>query len=646
MVVYGQILDRESRSVEKRSARIALMRMLRFSTVPQGCVRVPINQLNSETLSVHTVTKLESLKAISTKKELALLLGVKPSALTYTLYILKPSNQYVHFDIPKKNGGKRGIDAPTKRLKSLQSKLSDLLLDCIDNINDAKEDKKNQVKHGITKNPTLSHGFSRKKSIMTNSVMHTHQKNVLNIDLDDFFGSFNFGRVRGFFVKNRNFLLHPDIATVIAQLSCFGHKLPQGSPSSPVITNLITHSLDIKLAHLAQKYSCIYSRYADDITFSTREATFPPQIMKEDEGLYTPGKRLRREIESSGFSINSKKTRIQYKDSRQDVTGLVVNKKPNVKKEYWRTAKSQCNLLFQTGEFYKTIDNAEFKGNINELEGQLNFIDQVDIFNRLRQKPPLNRAYQIASHGHNTSALLSGREQTFSRFLYYRFFYANSQPTILCEGKTDNIYLKSAINNLQGKYPKLAKAKSASNDYELLVNFFSYSKRTRFLLELYGGTSYLGQFVAKFHKNYQFFGAPTPQSPVIILLDNDSGAQTVIKKIKTIASTTSYPSSLKKDDYKKSDFVHIIHNLYIVFTPLENDKDTEIENLFDNATRNVKLSGKSFNYKKDFDKDKHYGKEVFANKVVGSNKKSINFDGFRLLLERLTKAIDHYDSIK
>ncbi len=161
-----------------------------------------------------------------------------------------------------------------------------------------------------------------------------------------FFDGFNFGRVRGFFIKNRNFNLDPAVATVIAQIACYDNKLPQGSPCSPVITNLITHSLDIRLASLAKEYKCIYTRYADDITFSTRKSVFPPEIMKEEVDDYIAGKKLTWEIEHAGFCINEKKTRIQYRDSRQDVTGLVVNKKTQCEEEYWRTVRSQCHSTF------------------------------------------------------------------------------------------------------------------------------------------------------------------------------------------------------------------------------------------------------------------------------------------------------------
>jgi len=590
------------------------------------------------------VSKLTTLKSITTKKELADLLEIKRSNLTYTLYVLKPSTQYFQFQIPKKNGGFRTIDAPAKRLKDIQSKLSDLFLDCIDEINKGKEKNQHNAKHGIHPYPMLSHGFSRKKSIITNALMHVNNKNVLNLDLDDFFDSFNFGRVRGFFIKNRNFELHPDIATVIAQIACYNNKLPQGSPCSPVITNLITHSLDIKLASLGRRYSCTYSRYADDITFSTREEVFPHQLMAEDNGKYTPGKRLRREIESSGFTINSKKTRIQYKDSRQDVTGLIVNKKPNIKKEYWRTAKSQCHSLFRTGTFYKHTDQGMAIGNINELEGQLNFIDQVDFFNRLRQKPPLNPLYKLENHRKNTSNLLTGREKTFSRFLFYRYFYGNSKPTILCEGKTDNVYLKSAINVLQDHYPRLAKSKSKHGEYKPIVHFFNYSKRTRFLLELFGGADYLKGFVENFQKNHSFYKAPKPKNPVILLLDNDSGSNGIINLIKGLRTTTIHPSTTKKDDIKNADFIHIMHNLYLVLTPLNGSNgssDTAIEDLFDATTKSIKVGGKSFNPGKP-DTSKEYGKEIFANRVVKEKKSSINFDGFKPLLNRISAVIEHY----
>lgn len=607
--------------------------------------------------------KIDALRAVRTKPELARLLGVRASELTYVLYVLKPPTQYVSFKIPKKSGGDRTIHSPSDRLKAIQSSLSDLLLDCIDDINKSKpgkphldrfvKGKKEKLLDSKKKkpleyvfSPTLSHGFVRNRSIITNAMMHLHKKNVLNVDLQNFFDSFNFGRVRGFFISNRHFQLDANVATVIAQIACYDNKLPQGSPSSPVITNLITHSLDISLAKLAFEHSCTYSRYADDITFSTREKIFPPQIMSEESGSYTAGSQLTHEITKAGFSLNSKKTRIQYNSSRQDVTGLVVNKKPNVKCEYWRTVRSQCHLLFKSGSFVTKINDEEVVGNINELEGRLNFIDQVDYYNRLRQKPALNPEYTLSKHAINTRELLSGRETTFSRFLYYRAFYANEKPTILCEGKTDNIYLKSAINMLVSNYPKLAKPKTVAAAYQLLVSFYNYTERTRFLLQLYGGSSYLKSFIESFDTQCRFYKAPKPQHPVIIVLDNDTGFNDInsllIKK-----KAEAFGSASGKEGYRTADFIHIVRNLYIVVTPRSAvGADSAIEDLFTRATLDEEVGGKKFKPANKIDTDTHYGKEIFAKKVVLAKKGSIDFSGFKILLDRIVQCLEHYDKTK
>ena len=592
------------------------------------------------------MSKLDALKQLSSKSELAQLIGVKPSFLTYTLYVIRPENQYTTFTIPKKNGGTRTICSPTNNLKSLQSGLSTLLLDCIDEINELKRKNSKNYKS------TLSHGFVRKRSILTNATMHLSKKNVLNIDLQDFFESFHFGRVRGFFIKNNNFKLHPHIATVIAQIACYESKLPQGSPCSPVITNLISHSLDIKLASFARRFSCVYSRYADDITISTCKSIFPEPIMRQEDNAIVLGKKFRNEINRAGFLINKNKTRIQYKNSRQDVTGLIVNKKPNVRKEYWRTVKSQCNSLFHTGAFIQKTVYGQINGNLKKLEGKLNFIDQVDYYNRLRQKKRLDPDYQLAKHGYKTLPLCSSREKTFRKFLFYKLFYGNSKPTILCEGKTDNIYLKSAISNLVNNYPKLAKAKSKNNDYQLLIHFIKYSRRTRFLLGLDGGTSCLNNFIDEFDDHYKFYKAQKPQNPVIIVLDNDSGFKKIAYPLINKKSFLLYPANLQKDvcvidDLKEAYFIHITHNLYIVLTPLSSTgENTDIEYLFDDVTRLMQYKERCFNTVANRNNKDDLSKESFAKNIVKAQKNTINFNRFVPLLNRIVSVIDHYNSIK
>ncbi len=586
------------------------------------------------------MNSIEKLQNCSSRNDLANLLSVKPSTLSYTLYVESDTSKYQVFNIPKKTGGNRTIKAPNARLKDIQRALSSLLLNCIDDINKEKN---------VTN--TLSHGFARHHSIITNAEMHKKSKNILNIDLDNFFDSFNFGRVRGFFIKNRNFSLAPDVATAIAQIACHSNSLPQGSPCSPVITNLITHSLDISLAKIAKKYSCTYTRYADDITFSTRKASFPSEIMENTSKGYVPSKRLDKEISRAGFSINSKKTRIQYKDSRQDVTGLIVNHKVGIKKEYRRLTKAMCNSLFHNGSYTKLVNDEQIEGTIAELEGRLNFIDSIDHHNRVHYPDKLSVHYQPKHHGIRTSSVWTSREKTLNKFLFYKWFYANDKITILCEGKTDNIYLSSAIYKLNNKYPSLINSKAKAGDQKYLVKFMEYSKRTKFILELAGGTPYLANFIDSYNDKFNFYKSEKLKKPVIIVLDNDDGLGAIIGKLQNISSLSIYPKPPKKGDIKskikKSEFIHVVHNLYVVITPLDNGTNTMIEDLFEKKLWDTQLNKRTFDpTEKKEPRKNYYGKNDFATKVVKKNKDTINFDGFIPLLDRINKVIEHYKTLK
>ena len=167
------------------------------------------------------MSKLTSLKAATSLSDVAKLVSYRPSAVSYILYQQPAASNYTTFQIPKRNGGCRTIKAPVKALKVLQRKLSDLLQDCVEEINTDKKRK-----------DRMAHGFKRKRSIITNARQHRRRRWVFNLDLEDFFPSINFGRVRGFLLKNRDFELHQDVATVIAQIACHENSLPQGSPWS------------------------------------------------------------------------------------------------------------------------------------------------------------------------------------------------------------------------------------------------------------------------------------------------------------------------------------------------------------------------------------------------------------------------------
>lgn len=400
------------------------------------------------------MSQYQALRAATSLHDVAKLLGFKPSAVAYILYKKPDPNKYTSFDVAKRGGGLRQIKAPTSELKKLQRNLSTLLQNCVGEIN---------VKRRF--GDQLAHGFKRERSIVTNAARHCRRGYVFNIDLENFFGTINFGRVRGFFIKDANFMLAPRVATVLAQIACHDNALPQGSPCSPVISNLVGHILDIHLSRLAATEGCVYSRYADDITFSTSKPVFPSAIAMPLVGgthQWEAGSGLSKIVTRAGFTINPGKSRMQYSGSRQAVTGLVVNRKVNIRSEYRRTVRAMAQNLFMTGRFdfvATTVDPkgasvaAKVSGSVDQLNGMLAHIDFIDRHNEKVESlfDSGSQNAQRLAKGH-----LESKQTLYRRFLIFKDFYSATRPVVLCEGKTDNIYLLNAIKSLAGSYPRLA----------------------------------------------------------------------------------------------------------------------------------------------------------------------------------------------
>ncbi len=448
--------------------------------------------------------------------QVATLLQFQPKALSYILYKKPLPTRYTSFNMAKRDGGVRTINAPSPELRLLQRNLSDLLQNCVEEINEGKKWK-----------DQLAHGFKRDCSIITNAVKHRQRRYVFNIDLNDFFGTINFGRVRGFFIRDANFMLNPKVATILAQIACHENALPQGSPCSPVISNLIGHVLDIHLCKLAASNGCTYSRYADDITFSTSKPDFPLSIARRMAGqahTWEVGSGLQNIVAHTGFSINPKKTRMQYRGSRQAVTGLVVNRKVNIRTEYRRRARALAHELFKTGTFQhvRTIPDTNgvvtptaVEGTLAQLHGIFGHIDAVDYHNFKIQSKADPREAKIA---------LRSKEKLYRRFLMFKDFYAAPLPVIVCEGKTDNVYLLHAIRSLAAYYPKLATV-AANKKITLNIRILKTVKTsTGRVLQLEGGASYLKAFIEQYVSEIQKFKAPGMQAAVVLIVDNDSGA--------------------------------------------------------------------------------------------------------------------------
>ena len=571
-------------------------------------------------------TRLEKLKACNSKPDFARLLKIDPVFMTRVIYIRNTDNLYSQFTIKKKNGSDRIISAPDSELKEIQTKLSNLLQDCLNNIREnLKEDNH------------FSHGFERKRSIITNAEKHKSKKWVLNIDLCNFFDEFNFGRVRGYFLKNNNFSLNTELSTLVAKIACHQDKLPQGSPCSPVITNLILFSLDRRLSNFCNSVGCTYTRYADDITVSTNKKEFPMEIIKsQDDKSITLNKKFLKEITSSGFKINYNKLRLLDKKNRQEVTGLTVNRFVNVDRKYAKKVRAMAHSLFNKGG-YTLIDKKTGKkraGTINELGGMLSFIDFVDKYNN---KLP-----------HAIKSLHNKREKVYSDFLYYSSFWANAKPIILTEGKTDITYLRVALDALSKNHPNLIGNKKLGNktvrDYG--IKFFKNTSKTKYLLNLDGGASHLKDFILGFEKKTDAFKIIVNQKPVIVILDNDSGSAGANGIFQTLIGKSFPNITITKDELRNQKWTWVTKNLYIIFTPLNGLKDSSMEDLFHSSVLQTTLGGKVFNRTNAKCKDNEYGKEFFATGVVLKKRKTIDFSNFNCIFDSISEIIEHNNSRK
>ncbi|MCD6704918.1 MAG: trypsin-like peptidase domain-containing protein [Thiobacillus sp.] len=260
------------------------------------------------------------------------ILGVPYSTLKALIYPLPP---YKSFVITKRNGSPRLIQEPRRALKELQYKALDYFYE----------------QCGLPK-PCV-HGFTKDRSIVSNAKSHCSDQtqHLLNLDLEDFFPSITFYRVRGVLQK-KPFELSHQVATVLAHLCTFKGVLPQGAPTSPLLSNLICRSMDRDLMSLAKRHRATYTRYADDLTFSfsvRRSESLPSNICSFDGGNLTLGNELQAIIAAHSFRINAEKTRLSTRLHRLEVTGITINEFPNVRRVFIDQIRGALNAWEKYG---------------------------------------------------------------------------------------------------------------------------------------------------------------------------------------------------------------------------------------------------------------------------------------------------------
>jgi retron-type reverse transcriptase len=253
---------------------------------------------------------------------------------------------YRRFTIPKKSGGKRIIEAPVNELRDAQR---EILYDVI-------------YKHAPSK---WCHGFRKARDIVTNAVPHVGAEIVLNIDLKDFFHQFDRTSVEKWFIGSAK--VQPEIAGYYADIVTKDGLLPMGAPTSPALSNLLSTGLDFHITNFLKGRDIVYTRYADDLTFSSKtEKDTLPKIIPQ----------IKRICKEHGVPVNEKKVHIMRRGRRMEVTGVVVNEKVNIPRTFYRETRAGVHnfAMRVKDEGGAWFDYAKF----NNLKGRVAHIHHLN----------------------------------------------------------------------------------------------------------------------------------------------------------------------------------------------------------------------------------------------------------------------------
>ncbi len=314
------------------------------------------------------VEKLQSLDLplLATPADVARALELTIPRLRWLAYHTEASrtSHYVHFEVPKKSGGTRMLSSPHKTMAQSQQWILRNILDRIPAHNSA-------------------HGFLTGRSTLTNALPHVSMGVVVNVDLKEFFPSITFPRINGLF---QGFGYSPAVGTILALIctECPRRKveydgkvyfvstgpraLPQGACTSPALSNLVSRKLDARLSGLCARLGWNYTRYADDMTFSSTGKT-------SNEIGYLLA-RVRHVVEDEGFSINGKKTRVQRQSCAQSVTGIVVNERPGVERKTVRRVRAILHRAAREG--LQAQNRAGLPDFARHLDGMIAYISMVN----------------------------------------------------------------------------------------------------------------------------------------------------------------------------------------------------------------------------------------------------------------------------
>lgn len=275
-----------------------------------------------------------------------LILGVGLSRDVIENYITFTDKFYNTYYLPKKSGGKRVIDCPGKNLKTIQRWILKNYLDKLE----------------VNKR---ANGFVKERGIKRNALFHLNKKYILTVDIKNFFPSISQKQV--FETLNEHYK-EKEFAIKIAKLCTFQRRLPQGAPTSPVLSNLVFKNIDEEIMKYCNSELINYSRYADDLTFSSDNKNSLQNSYKFVNDL----------LYKNGFNLNKKKTRYLSGKGKMTITGININTGvPKVSSKLKRKVRAELH-------HYIIKDQLP---NLNKLAGYISFITSIeeDYFKKINE---------------------------------------------------------------------------------------------------------------------------------------------------------------------------------------------------------------------------------------------------------------------
>lgn len=314
----------------------------------------------------------------------------------YQVMALSIYKKYTKFSIPKGNNEFRIIEYPEDDLMTILKRFN-FHLQASYYLHQTKAAYGFML--GVRNEP-------KPKNILENAKRHLGNSYMLKIDLKDFFHQIKIQRVQNI-LKNKPFNFNNSTTHTLSHLFTYNNRLPMGSPTSPAISNFATIELDNNLDYWANKNKVAYTRFADDMTFSTNNKSFTDTDLDQITTICT----------KNNYQLKDSKTTFYQKKDTKIVTGLLLNEKVSVQENFYEELdkdlvrlKSLVEIIIITKEKYKNTTLLNFK---QEIQGKINFIGMIEGYYGKNYKKYLTSFKQI---------IKPNSEQLFSRWTHFNYF--------------------------------------------------------------------------------------------------------------------------------------------------------------------------------------------------------------------------------